>query len=218
MRAHESTRDKGAFGVEVFRRDLPRDVYVQLVESRTVAWDIETNGLDPQEARIGTCQLHAHDVGTFIVTHVADAPPPLLSALLADRKVLKVFHHAPFDLSFMMLAWGVKARNVACTKIAVKLLRPTAPSEQFSLKYLMARYFGIRLDKSTRFTDWMADTLSPRQVDYAVNDVVKLLDLYRLLVSEMGQRELLDLYGRCVQFLPTHVELRLHGCADPFSY
>ncbi len=142
----------------------------------------------------------------------------MLARLLADEKVLKVFHHAPFDLSFMVAAWNVEPRNVACTKIAVKLITPSAPAENFSLKYLMARHFKMQLDKQNRFTDWMADSLSANQIEYAVGDVIRLLDLYDLLTSEMSQRGLSGLYGQCLDFLPTHVNLRLHGCPDPFKY
>ncbi|MGW0793545.1 hypothetical protein [Streptomyces sp. NPDC002692] len=216
MQAQKSTHEVG--DVKVFRRDLPRSVYAKLVKSGKVAWDIETNGLDPQESQIGTCQIYARGVGAFIVTDVANNVPPMLARLLSDESVLKVFHHAPFDLSFMVAAWDVEPCNIACTKIAVKLIEPSAPAEHFSLKYLMAQHFNIYLDKQTRFTDWLADSLSANQVEYAVGDVLKLLDLYDLLTSEISQRGLSELYARCLKFLPTHVDLRLHGCPDPFKY
>lgn len=218
MPAQKSTLDASAAVIKVLHHDLSQDVYKKLLESGRVAWDIETNGLDPANAQIGTCQIYAAGVGAFIVTQVADTPPPLLARLLADEQVLKVFHHAPFDLSFMVSAWGVTPHNVACTKIAVKLLTPSAPPEHFSLKYLMARHFNMRLDKQVRFTDWMADSLSAKQVEYAVGDVIRLLDLHSLLMTEMRQRGLLELYDRCLRFLPTHIDLRLHGCPDPFKY
>ncbi|MGN5635822.1 ribonuclease D [Streptomyces sp. AC154] len=218
MQAQKFTHEAHGSDIAVFRGDLPRGVYAKLAKSSIVAWDIETNGLDPQEAQIGTCQIYARGIGAFIITDVADSVPPALARLLSDENVLKVFHHAPFDLSFMVAAWGVEPRNVACTKIAVKLLDPTAPVEHFSLKYLMARHFGIHLDKRTRFTDWMADSLSVNQVEYAAGDVIKLLDLYDLLTSEIRQRGISELYDRCLQFLPTHVDLRLRGCPDPFKY
>lgn len=218
MQAQKSTHEPHAGDIKVFRRDIPRSVYTKLVKSGRVAWDIETNGLDPQEARIGTCQIYAQDVGALIITDVADNIPPLLARLLSDDNVLKVFHHAPFDLSFMVAAWHVEPRNVACTKIAVKLVTPSAPAEKFSLKYLMAHHFDLHLDKQIRFTDWMANSLSANQVQYAAGDVIKLLDLYDLLASELSHRGLSELYDRCLEFLPTHVNLRLHGCPDPFKY
>ncbi|MEV0034515.1 ribonuclease D [Streptomyces sp. NPDC050804] len=218
MQAQKSTHEARVGDIRVFRRDLPHSVYAKLVKSGRVAWDIETNGLDPQEAQIGTCQIYARGVGAFIVTDVAGNVPPVLARLLSDENVFKVFHHAPFDLSFMVAAWNVEPRNVACTKIAVKLIMPSAPAEKFSLKYLMAHHFDMQLDKQIRFTNWMTDSLSANQVEYAVGDVIRLLDLYDLLASEISRRGLSELYDQCLKFLPTHVELRLHGCPDPFKY
>ncbi|MDT3396338.1 hypothetical protein RKE29_06735 [Streptomyces sp. B1866] len=219
MRAQESTREARSPGqVEIFSRDLPPEVYGMLAASGRVAWDIETNGLEPQDAQIGTCQLHSPGVGAFIITGLAGEEPPMLTRLLSNERVQKVFHHAPFDLSFMAHAWKAEPRNVACTKIAAKLLAPSAPAEEHSLKYLMQHHFNVRLNKRLRFTDWMSDTLSPHQIEYAVGDVMKLLDLYDLLKSAMDAEGLIDLYEKCLHFLPTHVTLRLHGCPDPFKY
>ncbi|WP_063895061.1 hypothetical protein [Streptomyces sp. Root369] len=218
MQAQRSTPEPRSGHAKVFRHDLPSHLYADFLKSGRLAWDIETNGLDPRDSRIGTCQIYAPDVGVFIVTHVADAVPPVLARLLAEKRVLKVFHHAPFDLSFMACAWGVEPSNVACTKIAAKLINPTAPADQFSLKYLMARHFRLKLDKSVRFTDWLADSLSESQLEYAAGDVIRLLDLYDLLLADLDQLGLTDLYDRCVEFLPSHVQLLLRGCPDPYKY
>lgn len=207
-----------ADGVQVLTGDISSEIYRDIVSAGRLAWDIETNGLDPQAAQIGTCQLSAPTVGTIVVTGLAGEVPANLRRLLMDERVLKVFHHAPFDLSFMTAAWDVKAERVACTKIAAKLLAPNAQKGEYSLKYLMAKSFGLELDKSVRFTDWLAEDLTQRQVEYAVMDVVKLLDLYDILRERLEGRRLLALYERCCAFLPAHVELRLHGVADPFKY
>lgn len=219
MQASKSTHDFPAAGpVRVLAHDLTLDAYHRLTGGGRVAWDIETNGLDPKEAMIGTCQIHSPEVGTFIVTGVAGRVPPLLTRLLANPRVVKVFHHAPFDLSFMAHAWSVEPCNVACTKIAAKILAPGEEAEKYSLKYLMACHFGLVLDKKVRFTDWMSESLSEEQLQYATGDVIRLLELYDLLKGKLEERGLDGLYGECAEFLSAHVRLRLHGCADPFSY
>ncbi|MGM9466383.1 ribonuclease D [Streptomyces murinus] len=218
MPAQKSIHESRIGRVEVFRQDLPRRLYAQIVDGGRVAWDIETNGLDPQYSQIGTCQIFAPGVGAFVVTNIAGGVPSVLARLLTDKRVLKVFHHAPFDLFFMASAWGVEPCNVACTKIAAKLISPSSPAENFSLKYLMAHHFGFRMDKSVRFTDWLSESLSESQLEYAAGDVVRLLDLYDLLREEINRMELSELYDRCIAFLPSHVKLLLRGCPDPFKY
>jgi ribonuclease D len=204
--------------VRLLSHDLSPEIYAQLSSSQRVAWDIETNGLDPLANRIGTCQLYSREAGLFIVKAVANRSPIFLSKLLSNEKVPKIFHHAPFDLSFMAHAWGVKPKNVACTKIAAKVLDPLAAAEEYSLKHLMLRHFGINLEKQMRFTDWITDELTEEQLRYAARDVVKLLDLYDLLDEQLETQGSRELYRKCCNFLPAHVGLRLRGCPDPFSY
>lgn len=219
MRVQGSIREVQDFGrVRVFSGDIDAETYIDFATSGRIAWDIETNGLEPKGAEIGTCQLYSPSVGAVVVTEVAGKKPPLLSHLLADAGLLKVFHHAPFDLSFMAYRWGVVPNNIGCTKIAVKILRPYAPVREFSLAYLMRRHFGIELDKQTRFTDWISGGLTEGQMRYAVGDVIKLLDLYDLLTGQLEANGMANLYERCRSFLPTHVDLRLRGCPDPFQY
>jgi ribonuclease D len=44
---------------------------------------------------------------------------------------------------------------------------------------------GVRLDKSSRFTDWRYRPLSDRQLEYALADVTHLIDVYRHLTAEL---------------------------------
>jgi len=71
--------------------------------SRRIAWDIETTGLDWRREKIGTCQLFAEAVGAVVVS-VGEDRPSALARLIEDNTVEKVFHHAPFDLRFMVSA------------------------------------------------------------------------------------------------------------------
>jgi ribonuclease D len=206
-----------ATDVRVMSRDLTEDAFRQIVADRTVAWDIETNGLNPKQSDIGTCQLFSPSFGACVLTNLSQRPP-LLMKLLESPDVVKVFHHAPFDLSFMMQKWAVTPRSVVCTKIAAKIVSPQADPVEYSLKYLMEHHFNIRLDKAMRFSDWMSESLTAEQLHYAVGDVRKLLDLYVLLRSSLDVIGLSQLYDETCKFLPTHVQLKLHGCPDPFTY
>ncbi|MFD4992554.1 ribonuclease D [Cellulosimicrobium cellulans] len=183
-----------------------------------VAWDTETSGLDWVHDRLGTCQVRGLS-SSIDVVQVADRTPRILSALLADDSVVKVMHHAPFDLRFMRRSWGTRAANVRCTKIASKLLRPTAPSRDHSLGALTRRYLGIDLDKgSVRTSDWSSSSLTPEQVTYAAGDVENLLELYDVLVAELETMNRRELFEECCAFLPAQVEVSMLGLDDAFAY
>lgn len=206
-----------ATGVQLHEHDLPAQDLQSFREAQSVAWDIETSGLDWRGDRIGTCQLRAPGGDPTIVVHL-DERPPNLSALLADLDVEKVFHHAMFDLRFMAHHWEVVPSNVACTKVAAKLLHKEEDNGSNGLKDLLERYLGISVEKGFATSDWFAKTLTEEQKTYAVEDVVHLHDLLRAIEKKLAVLGRLDLARSCFEHIPTRVQLEISGFADPFVY
>lgn len=202
----------------MLRGDLSQKAFEELARSPVIAWDIETSGLDWRTDRIGTCQLHSAS-GTSVLVQVDGEVPDRLRALLSDSSVLKVFHHAPFDLRFMTSQWKTHVASVACTKVASKLLAPKAESAQHSLQALLATHLDVRLEKgAVRTSDWTAQELTEEQLRYATADVTDLLRLYDVLIDRLGRHGLLPLYESCLAFLPSRVELEVGGWPDVFAY
>lgn len=183
----------------------------------TVAWDIETSGLNWASDDIRTCQLLVGD-RVVIVQLLPDASPSNLIELLADSRVRKIFHHAPFDVRFMTFKWSVRAANIACTKIAAKILHPGLESNEYSLKSTLKRYLDIDIDKSQRMSDWSRSDLSKDQVAYAANDVLYLLDLYDLQSAEANTRNIRNLVEESFEYIPTRARLDILGASDVFTY
>lgn len=204
--------------VTVLEGDLPESLARDFAAAGVVGWDTETGGLDWCTDRLALCQLHAPQVGTVLV-RMTDRKPECLADLLVDPSVAKVFHHAPFDLRFMRRAWGVRAANVRCTKVASKLLAPAAPAQDHSLAALVGSRLGITLDKGAeRVSDWSALQLSEAQIRYAARDVEFLLPLLERLSDELDAAGLSRLYGECCAFLPAQAEVSVLGVDDVFAY
>jgi ribonuclease D len=197
--------------------DLSASNDMALRNDLRLAWDIETSGLDWASEEIATCQLHSETAGTVLVQRISGVPQRL-RGLLADPEVLKVFHHAPFDLRFMTTHWDVRPGRVACTKVASRLLDPELPSEEHTLKRLLARHLGIEIDKSERLSNWMASELTNRQLDYAATDVKHLLPLLAVLERELRIKCLDGIFTSCCEFLPTRVVLEVGRWPDVFAY
>ncbi len=203
---------------QVLRGDLSEELFLELTRATLVAWDIETSGLDWRTDRIGTCQLRSA-TGTSVLVQLGGQVPDRLRALLSDPKVVKVFHHAPFDLRFMTTQWKAHAASVACTKVASKLLAPGAEPTEHSLKALLSTYLGVQVEKgAVRTSDWTARELSEEQLRYAAADVADLLRLYEVLTDRLGKYGLMPLYESCLTFLPARVELEVGGWPDVFAY
>lgn len=202
----------------IVRGDIELGMLDMVRKSGRVAWDIETTGLSYASETIATCQLAIHDLAPLLIQIDPHTIPHNLIALLSDETVLKVFHHAPFDLAFMRYQWSAVAKQVACTKVASKLLRNILPNSVHSLQSLLHSELGIEIDKSERRSDWARRSLTPTQVEYAVNDVRYLLELFDTLREKLGLQDKAELYEKCCAFLPTYVELKVSNKEAIFDY
>lgn len=203
--------------VRVHQGDLSDCDLDAALAQNLVAWDIETSGLDWQRDRIGTCQVAYGDTVEVVVLD-AWSSPSNLRALLEEATVRKVFHHAPFDLRFMTAHWKCEARNVACTKIASKILNPELDRADHSLMPVLRRRLGVVISKDQQVSDWTSGVLTEAQVNYAAGDVTHLLDLYDDLSRECERLGLLDVLEASYDYLPARVALDLRGAGDVFAY
>ncbi len=200
-----------------FEADVSRAFINAARRHGAVAWDIETSGLDWKSERIGLCQVLVKEEGLSFVKIKKNKRPANLIVLLEDSSVQKIFHHAMFDLRFLCYHWSVKAQNIACTKIASKLLDPEK-TQGHTLAALVEKYLSITLDKGSRKSDWLTWGLSPDQLRYAGNDVRYLPDLLQILLVELERRNRLELAKRCFAHIPTQVELEIQGFRDIYAY
>lgn len=207
----------GIESLPFFENDCPKSFVTAARKHQSVAWDIETSGLDWKSQRIGICQLLVKEHGLSIVKIKKNKKPPNLAAILEDRSIQKVFHHAMFDLRFLCYHWGVTAENIACTKIASKLLDPHKVKGH-SLAELVQQYLGVSLDKSSRKSDWLTWGLSPDQLRYAGNDVKYLPDLLGALLTELEKKNRRSLALRCFDHIPVQVQLEIQGFRDIYGY
>jgi len=105
---------------------------------------------------------------------------PLLE-LMANPRVLKVFHAARQDLEIFYNLTGRVPAPLFDTQVAAMVL---GYGDQVSYESLAAEISKARLDKSMRFTDWSARPLTDRQIAYALADVIHLRQIY----PKLGQR------------------------------
>lgn len=203
--------------VVVTEQDLDDDFYRAVVEAGAVAWDIETSGLNWTSDAIGTCQL-AVGHSTNVLVLRGSRPHRRVMELLASEQVHKVFHHAAFDLRFMAHQWRVEPNNVACTKVASKILEPERGTGQHSLKPVLLRWLGVEISKDEQVSDWLARELTSSQLEYAAADVRHLLKLEQVLIQACAQAGVEPLLEASWRYLPTRVALDLRGSGDVFAY
>ena len=176
----------------------------------SVAIDTETMGLNPHRDRLCVVQMSNGD-GTADVIQIPkdQSDAPNLKALLANPKIIKIFHFARFDLAALTNAFGVMPQPVYCTKIASRLTRTY--TDRHGLKDLVREVLNIDLSKQQQSSDWGSASLSEAQLAYAASDVLHLHGLRERLNTMLAREGRTELAQACFDFLPTRAKLDLGG-------
>ncbi|MCA0205741.1 MAG: ribonuclease H-like domain-containing protein [Proteobacteria bacterium] len=190
----------------LYQNDLPDGLDLGPV----VAIDCETMGLNPHRDRLCLVQLSGGDGNAHLVQIAQDqSEAPNLTRLLADPKVLKLFHFGRFDIAVMEHRFGVLAAPVWCTKIASKLVRTY--TDRHGLKYLLSELLNVDISKMQQSSDWGADQITQAQKDYAASDVLYLHRLKELLEGMLAREGRTAMAQACFDFLPMRAKLDLAG-------
>jgi ribonuclease D len=107
---------------------------------------------------------------------------PLLSLLVDNEEVLKVFHAGGQDLEIIHNLSGKVPHPLFDTQIAAMAL---GHGEQVGYSNLIESMLGHSIDKGARFTDWSRRPLDKRQIDYAIADVTHLATVFPKLLGRL---------------------------------
>ncbi|WP_138380074.1 ribonuclease D [Luteithermobacter gelatinilyticus] len=104
--------------------------------------------------------------------------------LLANEKVLKVFHAARQDIEIFVKEAGVVPKPLFDSQVAAMVC---GFGDNIGYDKLVSNLTGQTLDKSSRFTDWSRRPLTQRQIEYALGDVTHLRIIYKKLRDKLEQ-------------------------------
>ena len=138
-------------------------------------------------------QIASPDEAAAIDPKAADIDlSPLLSLLVENREVVKVFHAGGQDLEIIHNLTSKVPYPLFDTQIAAMAL---GHGEQVGYSNLIESMLGHSIDKGARFTDWSRRPLDKRQIDYAIADVTHLATVFPKLLKRLqktGRGEWLD--------------------------
>lgn len=124
--------------------------------------------------------------------------------LMANDKVVKVFHAARQDVEIVFIQAGLIPTPLFDTQVAAMVC---GFGESISYVNLVKQITNVDIDKSSRFTDWARRPLSDKQLVYALGDVTHLRRVYTRLKSDI------DKAGRS-----RWLDEELAALTDPSSY
>jgi ribonuclease D len=201
--------------VDLHIGDLPDNISF----GNCVAIDTETMGLNPHRDRLCLVQLSAGDGTAHLVRFdMGNYHAPNLARLLADTKVIKLFHFARFDVAMLKHYLGVDTRPIYCTKIASKLVRTY--TDRHGLRDVVKDLLGHEVSKQQQSSDWGDPNLNEAQLKYAASDVLHLHALKTRLDTMLAREGRTAIAQACFDFLPVRAALDLQGWAemDIFSH
>ena len=128
--------------------DLPKNIKI----GNSVAIDTETMGLNPRRDRLCLIQLSfGDDICHLIQIFDKNKKPDNLIKILTNKKILKIFHFARFDVGILKHTFNIQIENIYCTKIASKLVRTF--TDKHGLQDLCQELLGISISKNEQTFD-----------------------------------------------------------------
>ena len=178
-----------------------------------VAIDTEAMGLNHRRDRLCLVQLSdGKGICHLIKINDIKKKPTNLINILKNKKIIKIFHYARFDVGILNYTYNIFTKNIYCTKIASKLARTF--TDKHGYKDLCKDLLNKDIQKVQQTSDWGIEKLSISQQKYAATDVLHLHKL-RIKLNQMLIREnRLKLAEGCFNFIEHRVMLDLSGWSD----
>jgi ribonuclease D len=161
--------------------DLAR-ICEQLSQSEFVAVDTEFMRQSTYWPNLCLIQIASPEAEAVIDPMADDMDLAPFFELMANPKVVKVFHAARQDVEIIYNLAGIIPLPIFDTQIAAMVC---GFGEAASYGALVKRLMRKNLDKSSRFTDWARRPLSEKQLTYALGDVTHLRGIYVKLKNRL---------------------------------
>ena len=158
------------------------DFCKQLAKSTYVTVDTEFMREKTYWPQLCLVQLADDDKALAIDASAEGIDLSPLFELMANKKVLKVFHAARQDLEIFYKLAGALPTPLFDTQVAAMVC---GFGESVGYKTLVNKLVGEQVDKSSRFTDWSHRPLTEKQINYALADVTHLRPIYEKLEAKL---------------------------------
>ena len=195
--------------IKLYNDDLPD----KLSFSNSVAIDTEAMGLNHHRDRLCLVQLSNGDNICHLVKINKNSSKPInLIKLLKNKKVVKIFHYARFDVGLLKYSFDINIENIYCTKIASKLTRTF--TDKHGYKDLCKDLLNIEISKIQQTTDWGSEKHTSAQQKYAATDVLYLHKIKTELDKKLIREDRTKIAKKCFDFLSTRTDLDLLGWSE----
>lgn len=161
---------------------------IQTLDTVTqVAVDTESNSLYAYRERVCLIQISTRKCDYLVDPLALDELSPL-GDIFANPAVEKVFHAAEYDVMCLGRDFGFRFAGLFDTMIAARILG----WPKVSLASVLAKSFGVQVNKRHQRANWGRRPLSPELIRYAQTDTHYLLSLRDCFHAELATNSQLD--------------------------
>lgn len=125
----------------------------------------------------------------FLVDCLKVDPKIILKKYLEDTNILKIFHSVRSDTIVLSKCFGINTQNVFDIQIADILISNESIK---SYAKIVSKFFYIELKKTETNSNWLKRPLTQNQLDYALDDVDFLIEIYEFQRKILIQKNLLE--------------------------
>ena len=164
------------------------------------AVDTESNSLHAYRERVCLIQISIPGLD-FLIDPLALSDLAPLKDFFENPGIEKIFHAAEYDLLCLRRDFSLRVRGLYDTHAASRALG----SKECGLNALLAREFGITLDKAMQRANWGRRPLPDRMLDYARLDthyLPALRDRLAEAIASAGLEEELGDECRRLEMIP----------------
>lgn len=152
----------------------------------TVAFDVETTGLQPTQGGLRLLQLCTHGKTPVVIDcFELETNDWIELEQFFETERTWIAHNAVFDLGWLQEYEIYPAGKILCTMLASRVLTNGLANVKHGLQHVVKRYLKEEISKEEQKSDWSGD-LTRSQMEYAAKDVVVLTELERQIAQRMA--------------------------------
>ncbi len=158
-------------------------------QASVLSIDTEYDSFRYFKEKLCLIQIHANTT-TYVFDPIDNLDLSFLGKYFGNRQIVKVLHAADNDIRLLKRDYKFDFKNIFDTHRAALLLG----FKQLSLEKMITQFVGVELKKSKRMqrSRWDNRPLTEEQLEYAVQDVTYLPELYEKQAAQLGIRGLKD--------------------------
>lgn len=124
--------------------------------------------------------------GAYIIDTIKLTQIDLFLQYIENESIVKITHAGENDYRLLNHLYGIVPKNIFDTQIATAFISTIYP---ISFQKLADKELNVKIPKGFTVTDWEVRPLNPKHLQYALNDVIYLYELWQKLTQKLEAEE-----------------------------